>query len=96
MAFPPEVQKLLDLTTRQESLKARRDQLNADLTSINAEFGELFDSGTLGVTEARPLRLVHVRTQAGKVRLLKIRWVALINGMNVAEAEIVEIDEAGA
>lgn len=93
MAQPPEVQKLIDLTTRQAQLQARREQLNADTSALNAEFGELFDSGALGVTEARPLRLVHVRTQGGRIRILKIRWVAVINGRNVADAEVIDVDE---
>lgn len=93
MAFPPEVQQLLNLVERRAQLIQRTEALRAETAALNAEFGALWDTGALGVTEARPIRLVHLRTQAGKVRVLKIKWVALINGRNVADAEVEEIDE---
>jgi hypothetical protein len=37
--------------------------------------------------------VIHLRTQAGRVRLLFISWIGLVNGVNQADAQIVEVQE---
>jgi len=94
MALPPEVQTLLTLVQRQTQIETRRAALQADEQTLEGDFLLLFASGALGVSEANKIRLVHVRTQAGKVRILKVVWTGLVNGVNTAAAEIVDVDEA--
>jgi hypothetical protein len=93
MALPTEAQTLIQLLQRQAALATRRADLEADQATYDADAHALFASGALGVSEANKIRLIHVRTQAGKVRLLKIIWIGLVNGVNEATAELLEIDE---
>lgn len=93
MALPVEVQTLRQLLGRQANLEARRAALQLDLNQLDADFDALFRSGALGVTEQNKYRLVHVRTQGGNVRLILISWVAVVNGVNIADAREIEVEE---
>lgn len=96
MALPTEIQTLITLINRKQIIEQRRAALQTDEATLNDDFATLFLSDALGVSEIRPTRLVHVRTQAGKIRVARIFWVGLVNGVNIANAELIDIDEAGA
>ncbi len=93
MALPTEAQTLIDLLQRRGQLAARRNALQADEQDLEQAFLTLFLSGALGVNENNRFRVIHLRTQGGRVRLLFISWIGLVNGVNQADAQIVEVQE---
>lgn len=94
MPIPVEIQTLQTLLQRQDVLEQRRRALAADTAVLDRDFEVLYGAGTLGVTEDSPNRYVHLKAAPnGKIRFIHVFWVALVNGVNRARAELLDVDE---
>lgn len=94
MPIPTEIAQLQALLQRQLALDQRRATLEADSTALARDFDVLYGSGILGVTETSPHRYVHLRNAPnGKIRFIHVYWTALVNGVNQAKAELLDVDE---
>lgn len=94
MPLPLEIQTLRQLIQRKNSLESDELTLRARRRDLDLDFQTLFASGSLGVNEQNPIRIVHVANgPSGKVRFIVVRWVAFVNGVNQADASLVDVDE---
>lgn len=93
MALPLEIQTLRTLIQRKQVIDNRRAALLVDAQTLEADYQTLFASRALGVTKTKRDRFVNLTgAPSGKVRVVHVFWVANVNGVDVADVEIVDMD----